>query len=160
MGHPLGRDPDLTDLPPGALRSILSLRATGDGHISSITSRTGVIHPDQRIEVLTLAGFLTEPHQIPNSLYQKALFGRKLSELGLTGEFTRRVMNRLGESFALEELCAGLKAEEFRLPDGMTQEDQNAAQGIWMLVRSNYEIQLGAWSLALPRNTAWMLQTS
>ena len=133
--------PDQTDLPPGALRFILSLRATGEGHISSITFRTGIIHPDQRVEVLTPSGFLTEPRQIPNPLYEKALFGRKLSELGLTGEFTRRVMNRLGESFALEELRAGLKAEQDHLPDGMTQEDQNAAQGIWMLARSNYEVQ-------------------
>ena len=43
--------PDQTDLPPGALRFILSLRATGEGHISSITFRTGIIHPDHRIEV-------------------------------------------------------------------------------------------------------------
>jgi predicted GH43/DUF377 family glycosyl hydrolase len=133
--------PDQTDLPPGALRFILSLRATGEGHISSITFRTGIIHPDHRIEVLTPTGFLTEPRQLPNPLYEKALFGRKLSELGLTGEFTRRVMNKLGESFALEELRASLKAEQFRRPDGMTQEDQNAAQGIWMLARSNYEVQ-------------------
>ena len=133
--------PDQTDLPPGALRFILSLRATGEGHISSITFRTGVIHPDQRIEVCTPTGFLTEPRQTPNPLYEKALFGRKLSELGLTGEFTRRVMNKLGESFALEELRAGLQAEQFRLPDGMTQEDQNTSQGIWILARSNYEVQ-------------------
>ena len=60
--------------------------------------------PDQRIEVLAPTGFLTEPRQIPNPVYEKPLFARKLTELGLTGEFTRRVMNRLGESFALEEL--------------------------------------------------------
>ncbi|MGD0777551.1 MAG: glycoside hydrolase family 130 protein [Candidatus Solibacter sp.] len=133
--------PDQTDLPPGALRFILSLRATGEGHISSVTFRIGIIHPDQRIEVFTPTGFLTEPRQIPNPTYEKALFGRKLSELGLRGELTRRVMNKLGESFALEELRAGLQAEQFRLPDGMTREDQNAAQGIWMLARSNYEVQ-------------------
>ena len=74
-------------------------------------------------------------------MYEKPLFGRKLAELGLTCEFTRRVMNRLGESFALEDLRAGLQAEQFRLPDGMTPEDQRAAQGIWMLARSNYEVQ-------------------
>ena len=45
--------PDQTGLPAGALRFILSLRATGEGHISSITFRTGIIHPDHRIEVLT-----------------------------------------------------------------------------------------------------------
>jgi predicted GH43/DUF377 family glycosyl hydrolase len=134
-------DPDQTDLPPGALRFILSLRATGEGHISSITFRTGIIHHDQRIEVFSPSGFLTEPRQIPNPVYEKALFGRKLSELGLNGECTRRVMHKLGESFALEELRASLQAEQFRLPDGMTKEDQDASQGIWMLARSNYEVQ-------------------
>jgi predicted GH43/DUF377 family glycosyl hydrolase len=133
--------PDQTNLAPGALRFILSLRATGEGHISSITFRTGIIHSDQRIEVFTPTGFLTEPRQIPNPVYEKALFGRKLFEVGLTGEFTRRMMNKLGESFALEELCAGLEAEQFRQPDGMTQEDHNAAQGILMLARSNYEVE-------------------
>jgi predicted GH43/DUF377 family glycosyl hydrolase len=134
-------DPDQTDLPSGALRFILSLRATGEGHVSSITFRTGVIHPDQRIEVFTPDGFLTEPRQVPNPLYEKALFARKLSELGLNDEFTRRVMHRLGESFALEELRAALRAEQFRRPDGMTPEDQEDSQGIWMLARSNYEVQ-------------------
>src|SRR5213078_1020780 len=59
-------DPDQTNLPAGALRFILSLRATGEGHISSITFRTGIIHPDHRIEVFTPTGFLTEPRQVPN----------------------------------------------------------------------------------------------
>ena len=133
--------PDQTSLPPGAVRFVLSLRATGEGHISSVTFRTGIIHRDLRIEVLPATGFLTEPSQIPNPRYEKALFGRKLSELGLTCEFRRRVMNGLGESFALEDLRAALQAEQFRLPDGISPEDQAVSQGIWMLARSNYEVQ-------------------
>ena len=135
--------PDQTDVAPGALRFILSLRATGEGHISSITFRTGIIHADHRIEVAVPSGFLTEPRQVPNPLYDKALFARKLFELGLTSEFTRRVMSKLGESFALEELRGSLEDEvkQSRLADGTGQEDQNAAQGIWMLARSNYEVQ-------------------
>src|SRR5467141_5273783 len=93
--------PDQTDLPSGALRFILSLRATGEGHISSITFRTGIIHPDHRIEVRSPTASLTEPCHIPNPLYEKALFARKLFEVGLTSEFSSRVMNKLGESFAL-----------------------------------------------------------
>ena len=135
---------DQTDLPTGALRFILSLRATGEGHISSVTFRTGIVHPGLRIEVLPTTGFLTEPRQIPNPVYDKALFGRKLAELRLTGEFTRRVMHKLGESFTLNELRASLQTEQFRLPDGMTPEDQGASQGMWMLARSNYEVQFQA----------------
>jgi predicted GH43/DUF377 family glycosyl hydrolase len=133
--------PDQSGLPAGALRFILSLRATGEGHISSITFRSGIIHPDQRIEVFAATGFLTEPDQVPNPVYEKGLFERKLFELGLNRTFTHRVMHRLGNSFAMEELRASLQAEQFRLPDGMIKADQDEAQGIWMLARSNYEVQ-------------------
>ncbi|MEO8370567.1 MAG: glycoside hydrolase family 130 protein [Candidatus Solibacter sp.] len=133
--------PDQTNLPAGALRFILSLRATGEGHISSITFRSGIIHADQRIEILSSTGFLTEPRQIPNPQYDKALFERKLVELGLAGELARRVMHKLAQSFSLEDLRAGLQGEPFRLPDGLSLDDQGTAQGIWMLARSNYEVQ-------------------
>jgi predicted GH43/DUF377 family glycosyl hydrolase len=135
--------PDQTGLPPGALRFILSLRATGEGHISSITFRTGIVHADHRIEVLTAAGFLTEPRQVPNPLYEKPQFTKKLSELGLTNEFTARVIGKLGELFSLEELRSSLQSEREQsgLPDGTACDDQDAAKGIWMLARSNYEVQ-------------------
>ena len=129
--------PDQSDLPSGALRFVLSLRATGEGHISSITFRTGIIHADYRIEVLPPAGFLTEPRQIPNPHYDKALFERKLFELGLTSEFTRRAMTQHGKSFSLEELQASLEGEinQSRVSD------RNAIRGMLALAHSNYEVQ-------------------
>jgi predicted GH43/DUF377 family glycosyl hydrolase len=135
--------PDQTDLPPGAVRFILSLRATGEGHISSITFRMGIIHADHRIEVLTASGFLTEPRQVPNPLYEKPQFTKKLSELGLTNEFTARVIGKLGELFSLEELRASLQSEKEQsgLKDGTACDDQDAAKGISMLAHSNYEVQ-------------------
>jgi predicted GH43/DUF377 family glycosyl hydrolase len=135
--------PDQTGLPTGALRFILSLRAVGEGHISSITFRTGIIYRNHRIKVFAPTGFLTEPRQIPNPIYEKGLFARKLFELGLAREFTRRVMNRLGESFSLQELRDSIDVEVnlARQAGGMLHEDQNDARGIWMLARSNYEVQ-------------------
>jgi predicted GH43/DUF377 family glycosyl hydrolase len=133
--------PDQSGLAPGALRFVLSLRATGEGHISSLTFRTGILHPDLRIEVQTPSGFLTEPRQFPNPVYERALFERKLSELGLANEFSRRVMNTLGESFALEDLRASLAAEVKQSGQSGGIKRQNTARGIWMLARSNYEVQ-------------------
>ena len=143
--------PDQSGLPDGALRFVLSLRATGEGHISSITFRTGVIHPDHRIEVLTPTGFLTEARQVPNTRYEKDLFARKLIEIGLTSNFARRVMNRFGNSFTQDELRASLEAEQSQLSERITVEDQAEAQGIWMLARSNYEVQFEAEQLLWER---------
>jgi predicted GH43/DUF377 family glycosyl hydrolase len=133
--------PDQTLLPAGALRFILSLRATGEGHISSITFRVGVIHSDLRIEVDKPTGFLNEPRQVPNAAYDKALFGRKLAELGLTGAFTNQVLHSLGDSFTLNDLRAALKGQKLLEPDGISSEDHTIARGIWMLARSNYQVQ-------------------
>mgnify|MGYP000334591729 CR=1 FL=1 len=133
--------PDQSGLAPGELRFILSLRATGEGHISSITFRTGVIHADRVIEVFKPSGFLSEARQIVTPVYKKDLFERKLNELGLGGDFTNRMMHVLAATFTLEQLRAELKAEQFRYADGMSPLDQAASQGIWMLARSNYEVQ-------------------
>ena len=132
-----------TGLPAGALRFILSLRATGEGHISSITFRTGILYEDQRIEVMAPTGFLTEPRQIPNLVYEKALFGRKLHELGLAGDFVDRVLSRLGEGFSSNELRSGIEAEVAteRQSEGLLQATQQTAKGMWMLARSNYEVE-------------------
>ncbi len=133
--------PDQTGLSEGAVRFVLSLRATGEGHISSITFRTGIIHPDHQIEIVPPVGFLIEPRQIPNPVYRKPLFERRLGELGLGGEFTHRVMTVLDDSFALADLRAAIKAERLNSPDGMKRDDQETAHRIWTLARSNYEVQ-------------------
>lgn len=128
--------PDQSGLAPGALRFVLSLRATGEGHISSITFRTGVVHPGGRIEVLAPAGFLAEPQQIPNPLYEKSLFLRKLAELGLAVEFPQLVLKGLGKWFSLHELRAALDARHVAAP-----EEDEQALAVWMLASSNYEVQ-------------------
>ncbi|MEO2035237.1 MAG: glycoside hydrolase family 130 protein [Planctomycetaceae bacterium] len=134
---------DQTNLPHGALRFILSLRATGEGHISSITFRTGIVYQDNRIEVLDPAHLLTEPRQVPNSAYEKSLFSRKLNELGLASSFTNRVLRRLHDSFSTSELRRSIdeEVELERQSDGVLQRDHGTAHGIWMLARSNYEVQ-------------------
>jgi len=134
-------DPDQRGLQPGELRFILSLRATGEGHISSITFRAGVIHAGQQIEVFAPTSFVTEPRQVPNARYEKALFGRKLLELGADGDFSRRVVSSLPDSFSLEDLRLILKEHKERANGGLSAQDLSAAKGIWLLAKSNHEVQ-------------------
>src|SRR3984957_18429235 len=138
--------PDQTNVPPGAVRFILSLRATGEGHISSITFRSGIVHSDLRIEMDPAGNLLTKPRQIANTVYEGPLFQRKLWELGLESDFSRRVLPRLGSSFGLatlrDVLASELKATGHE--QGEFGEDELRAQSIWMLARSNYEVQFDA----------------
>ncbi len=135
------RHPDQSDLPPGALRFLLSLRATGEGHISSITFRSGTVTSDHDVVVLPPSGNLIEPTQIPNPVYEKALFRRRLNEIGLNDDFTHRVLRFLGDTFSLDALRESLQIEQFRDVNGLSSAEQRIAQSIWALARSNYEVQ-------------------
>jgi predicted GH43/DUF377 family glycosyl hydrolase len=101
-----------------------------------------MIHPDGRIEIMTAAGCLSEPRQIPNPLYERTLFERKLHELGVSSEFTHRAINRLGDTFNLEELRCRVD-EELRQSCAPEAEhsNRNAADAIWRLADSNYQVQ-------------------
>ena len=55
------RHPDQTGAPPGACRFILSLRAVGEGHISSLTFRSGTIGADGGIIVDPTARLASVP---------------------------------------------------------------------------------------------------
>lgn len=131
--------PDQSGLPKGALRFILSLRATGEGHISSITFRTGVVSAQHRITLTPPVPFVTEPERVPNAAYAKGLFAHKLEEAGVQNDFCRRVLDQLHEDFTLKELHAVLFAS------GLTSDTSDAtaaraARGILLLAESNYEV--------------------
>lgn len=54
--------PDQTGIPKGSKRFILSLRATGEGHISSMEFRSGVINANNQIILDDQTRFVTLPH--------------------------------------------------------------------------------------------------
>ena len=59
--------PYQTGLPQGAVRFVLSLRATGEGHILA-NLRCGMIHRDIRVEVDAQPVLFAEPRQIANTV--------------------------------------------------------------------------------------------
>lgn len=131
--------PDQSGLPAGARRFILSLRATGEGHISSITFRSGVIDADARIRVDDPTRLVVAPDLVPNSLYEKTLFYRKLTELGINGPLTDLVMAALGEHFTLDELSRTLR-NVMRHNRARQHEFEPIAATMVLLAKANYEI--------------------
>jgi predicted GH43/DUF377 family glycosyl hydrolase len=130
--------PDQSGLPEGALRFILSLRATGEGHVSSITFREGVVNAQGRITLPPAVPFVMEPERAPNVAYAKGLFSHKLEEAGVPNDFCRRVMDRLHDDFTLKELHQVLLASG--LTDTSDATAKRAARGILLLAESNFEV--------------------
>ncbi|HXB70164.1 MAG TPA: glycoside hydrolase family 130 protein [Candidatus Acidoferrales bacterium] len=132
---------DQSDVPPGSLRFILSLRATAEGHVSSIAFRTGLLDGDSNITMDVPSRYSMEPAQVPNSTFEKALFERKLEELRLMGGFNREVLNGLPDAFTMEELRAGIDRAGKQIPELERETAKSVAAQTLMLARSNYQVQ-------------------
>ena len=81
--------PDQSNVPDGSLRFILSLRATAEGHISSIVFQTGMLDADGEVSMDDVSPYTIEPIQAPHASFEKGLFERKLQELHLMSDFNR-----------------------------------------------------------------------
>jgi predicted GH43/DUF377 family glycosyl hydrolase len=132
--------PDQSGLAPGWLRFIMSLRATGEGHISSITFRTGHMDGEGAITVNEPTRYSHEPLQVPNASYEKHLFQRKLQELGLDSDFSRQALEGLGEAFTLQDL-RGRLGSVGKTFEARGEPTEAPARKILMLAQSNYEVQ-------------------
>ena len=133
--------PDQSNLAPGALRFILSLRATAEGHVSSIAFRSGILDANSGIAMDVPSRFSLEPLQVPDSTYEKPLFERKLQELQLMGEFNREVLNGLPSAFTMAELRESIARASAQLPEDERQNTKSVARETLVLASSNYEVQ-------------------
>ena len=135
--------PDQTGLEPGALRFLMSLRATGEGHISSIEFRTGVLSPSGEISAENVTRFVNPPEIVTNPTYEKASFLVKLHEMGFETDFADSVLAPLGETFTLEELDRSMRHLRRRLAV-IPREEQRTLECVRWLAESNYELRFSA----------------
>jgi predicted GH43/DUF377 family glycosyl hydrolase len=132
--------PDQSDLPKGSRRFILSLRATGEGHISSITFRLGVIDKENKITITTPTRYVTTSDNITNPIYEKVLFEKKLVELDLLNNFAKTILDSLEENFTITDLEDVIKILVRPYRNKLNENDL-IAKGILSLALSNYQIQ-------------------
>ena len=132
--------PDQSDVPAGGLRFIMSLRATGEGHVSSIVFRTGMIQPDHSIHFDPAGALPRRARRSPDQFYLKDLFRRKLQEMAIDQQAVDSVMRFLRDRFTLEELEHAVGESLQKDPGIMHHED--TVEGIRWLARENYQMNL------------------
>jgi predicted GH43/DUF377 family glycosyl hydrolase len=135
--------PDQSGLPDGTLRFILSLRATGEGHISSITFRTGMIDGQGKILVDTPSRYVTTPDHIPPVSYDKTIFWRQLQELVVADNIAETILKTLGEGFTVDELSQEIQYLR-RYAQHRNSEFDRTASRLLNLAKSNYEVVYSA----------------
>jgi len=131
-------DPDQTALGDGEIRVIVSFRATGEGHVSSIVFRSGIIDKDNDLIFKAPGDLVDIPEAVKRHIYDKQVFLDKLTEMHVQKELIGMVMERLGDQFTYGEL-------QVSITESMEKNNLNAIQrkvvnDINWLANSHYEI--------------------
>lgn len=131
-------DPDQTVLEEGQKRVIVSFRATGEGHISSIVFRSGIIDKDNNLIFKAVNDFVEQPEIIKLPVHNKKLFLLKLEEMNIHKDIITQIMDRLGDNFSYDELQNSIHAcaENVKL----SYSKKNVIKSIVWLAKANYEI--------------------
>ncbi len=134
--------PDQTGLEEGALRFVMSFRATGEGHLSSVVFQTGVISPRREVMLQPPQPHTSRTRLAPDQVYHKDLFLRKVGEMGGHLPTAQLVTGRLAERFSLPDLeraVTGVRRNGKAAP----QYHATFESMLW-LARSNYRLQLSS----------------
>ena len=142
LGNPsIVTAPDQSGLAPGEVRFIMSLRAIGEGHISSIEFRSGVIGADLAIRVEDPSGHIETGARVAAD-YEKGFFETKLQDLGALNDIARVILGDLDSRFTMAELETAIDRLDGRgLGNALSHETRHILH--W-LASSNYRIRFSA----------------
>jgi predicted GH43/DUF377 family glycosyl hydrolase len=131
-------DPDQTALVEGEKRVIVSFRATGEGHISSIVFRSGIIDRDNNFKFKDPGDLVDIPEAVKKHIYDKQAFLDKLFEMNIQEGLVGMVMDRLGDHFTYGELQASITG--CMANTELNSEQKKVISDIRWLANSHYDI--------------------
>ncbi len=108
--------PDQNGVASDSLRIVMSLRAVGEGHLSSIEFRSGILDAQGDLSIDPTGTRLVGGRRTSPSHFDKPRFQAKLQELGVLNDLSSSVLKRLADTFTLEDLESSLTALEAHGP--------------------------------------------
>jgi predicted GH43/DUF377 family glycosyl hydrolase len=131
--------PDQTQLAEGEKRIILSFRATGEGHVSSIVFRSAIIDKELQILEDKVGHLLEKPRIFKNHRYEKSDFMEKLKTIhDLDTQTVELINKKFPNSFTYEELRRFV--QEIQEENELSVEEKVLMPRIMWLASSHYEI--------------------
>jgi predicted GH43/DUF377 family glycosyl hydrolase len=131
--------PDQQGVPKGALRCIVSLRATGEGHISSIEFRTGIINKKGKLSLDAAGKMVETPIVNPDPVFTASDFFSKLQNGERKSSSMKEIVSPLPAKFTRSQLDS--RIARFKKRGAKLSAGQRAAiAALESLLELNYEI--------------------
>jgi predicted GH43/DUF377 family glycosyl hydrolase len=131
---------DQAGLPSGSVRFVMSLRATGEGHISSIVFRQGVVDANGRVIVDPPGRYSRPLAAIVPDNFEKDYFVRELHALGAWTDHTQETMALLGDRFTRAQLSEAI--DEVRTKASVSGKSEESNDALLSVTRANYRLNL------------------
>jgi predicted GH43/DUF377 family glycosyl hydrolase len=129
--------PDQNGVPRGSLRFVMSLRACGEGHVSSIEFRTGMVDIAHRVTIDPPTRFAVTARPEDDALYDKESYVPKLREMKAHTPLAEPILAILDTRFTISDLKYAI--DRCRPQTGLTQYNELTDSMLW-LAHSNYEL--------------------
>jgi predicted GH43/DUF377 family glycosyl hydrolase len=100
----LVEDPDQSDLEVGQKRLIISFRAVGEGHISSIAFRKAIVDKDNSIKILPVGNYVDEAEVMRDTTYERKLFFEKIVTARIDKSVIRELKTKIKDKFDYDTL--------------------------------------------------------
>lgn len=97
-------DPDQSDLDEGQKRLIISFRAVGEGHISSIAFRRAVINADTSITILPSGIYVDGAEVMRDTIFEKKLFFERIVSARIDKTVVRELKTKIKDKFDYDTL--------------------------------------------------------
>jgi predicted GH43/DUF377 family glycosyl hydrolase len=134
--------PDQSGAPPGGLRFVMSLRAVGEGHLSSTVFREGTIGANGTVSLDDAQPRAVRTRGTPDQKYLNKFFRRTLGDLGTDLGEADRILDRLGEWFSYGQLDAEIESARHR----QNPPPERVLEELMALAHANYQLRLPAGS--------------
>ncbi len=131
-------DFDQSSLEIGEKRVIISFRATGEGHVSSIVFRRGIIDKDNNIRMMRIGDGIEKAEIVHKMMFDKKRIASKLAEMQ-TMDIYAPIMNDLPEKFEYSVFKEALKRELEN--QNISKQRKEAYEEVNWLMDSFYDIQ-------------------
>ena len=132
-------DFDQSYLEQGETRVIISFRATGEGHISSLVFRRAILDANNNLHLYKIGDYIDKAEISHKQLYDKKRFIKRLKEMHIEEQYTKSIMNSLPDRFeyyVLKSTISNLLQDQ-----ELSASQRVAFEEITWLVDSFYDVQ-------------------
>jgi predicted GH43/DUF377 family glycosyl hydrolase len=132
-------DMDQSNLNAGEKRVIISFRATGEGHISSLVFRRGILDKNNDLSMMPVGKHVDMAEVTHKKLYDKTRFIKRMRQMNIPAKYSKTIMDGLPDRF--EYFMLKRNVDDVLTGKSISQEKRVALQEVTWLADSFYDVE-------------------